>query len=114
MVDLDGGLQNEELERPVDDMDTEDVIGDHGREEAIDVREALRRWGVLGMSSDRRYIGETDGLRDDDLVVAARSSSSTLVELFHAGLFKVLPPMPELSSLLVDGDDSGVRLWLYL
>lgn len=40
--------------------------------------------------------------------MSARSSGSTFVELFHAGL------LFSNSSFLEDGEDSGVMLWLCL
>lgn len=62
---------------------------------------------------------ETDGRRGDDLSVAIRSSSSTFVELFHAGLLLLsvefaCADASSRSSFLEEGDDSGVRLCVCL
>ena len=88
------------------------MTGDHGREEAIELRDKLRLYmvGTGGISSEVRARPETEGRRGDCFTVP-RSSFSTLVELFHAGRdLSVLFGSP----LLRDGDESGVRLWLYL
>ena len=72
----------------------------------------MYKGGTGGISSaEDRGRPDTDGLRGDFLIVPERSSGSTLVELFHAGLdFSV-----EFASIFLEaGDDSGVRLWLYL
>ena len=64
------------------------------------------------MSSDKRgRVEEIEGRRGDCLMVADRSSASTLVELFHAGriLRGAFPSAP-----FLDGEESGVRLELYL
>lgn len=64
------------------------------------------------MSSDRRgRVEEIEGRRGDCLIVAERSSPSTLVELFHAGR---LLRVAFASAPLLDGEESGVRLELYL
>ena len=88
-----------------------DVTGDHGREEAIELRERLRLYsgGTGGISSEVRG-RDTDGLRGDCLTVPVRSSPSILVELFHAG--RILSV--ELASTRLEGELSGVRLLLYL
>ena len=64
------------------------------------------------MSSDMRgRVEETEGRRGDCLIVPDRSSCCTLVELFQAGrLLRVAFP----SAPLLDGEESGVRLELYL
>ena len=90
-------------------VEAEDVTGDHGREEAIELRDRLRLYivGIGGISSvDVRGRPETEGLRGDCLIVAARSSTSTFVELFHAGRDLSVA----FASALRDGDESGVRL----
>ena len=91
-------------------VEAEDVTGDHGREEAIELRDRLRLYivGIGGISSvDVRGRPETEGLRGDCcLTVAARSSTSTFVELFHAGRDLSVAFV----SALRDGDESGVRL----
>lgn len=108
-------LENGVLEVCV--VETEDVTGDHGREEAIELRDALRLYsgGTGGMSSDRRYVlDDMDGRRGDDFTVPERSSPSTLVELFHAGLFFSVAFNSILSSRFADGDESGVKLCVCL
>lgn len=42
------------------------------------------------------------------------ASGSTFVELFQGDLFRVLPPLFLESTRAFRGDESGVRLWLYL
>ncbi len=96
----------------VEDCAVEEVVtGDHGREEAIELRDRLRLYnaGIGGISSVEVRGRETDGLRGDCLIVPLRSSS-TLVELFHVGrLLNVV-----LVSAFLEGELSGVRLLLYL
>lgn len=58
---------------------TEDVTGDHGREEPTEALETLREYG----ESPLPYGLGTDGRRT--FIVPARSSSCTLVEPFHLG-----------------------------
>lgn len=67
-------------------MDTDEETGDHGLDDAIELLETLLFDGVFmlgtgGTSSSERP--NTEGRRD--LIVCARSSSATRVELFHAG-----------------------------
>lgn len=95
-------------------METEDVTGDHGREEAIELRDRLRLYigGTGGISSaELRGRPEMDGRRGDCLMVPPRSSFSTLVELFHAGRDDLIV---DFASGFLDGDESGVTLLLYL
>lgn len=96
-------------------VDTEDVTGDHGRDDAIELRETLRLYvgysgGTGGISSECRYAPVREGRRGEDLRVADRSSDSTLVELFQAGLLLSVEFTSSRSSFCADGDDSGVRL----
>ena len=96
-------------------VETEEVTGDHGLEDAMELRETLRFEGVLlllfsegtgGTSSERR---NTDGRLD--LTVCPFSSSSIRVELFHAGrLFNGELSIRCGSNFLIDGDESGVKL----
>ena len=101
-------------------VEAEDVTGDQGREEAIELRETLRLYGVLltelsGERSSRKwYCPAFESLRcPAGRIVFPLASSSTLVELFHLGrlIFKV---KLLLTSAERDGDESGVRLWLCL
>lgn len=101
-------------------MDTDEVIGDQGLEDAFELRLRLRE-GVLGTR------GPYSGVRTDlafgrlggvGLMVAVTSGDSTFVELFH-GCFNVFGFTVEFGSSirsrrLEAGEDSGVRLWLYL
>ena len=97
-------------------VDAEEVTGDQGREEAIELREALRLYGVLvtelrGERSSRKwYCPAFEGLRcPAGRIVFALASSSTLVELFHFGRF-ILKVKLLLTSVERDGDESGVKL----
>lgn len=94
-------------------VDTEDVTGDHGLEDATELRDTLRMYGPFsegrgGMSSEYRYKGAETRRWVGDFTVPPRSSDSTLVELFHTGR----PLSVELlsSALCADGEVSGVRL----
>ncbi len=96
-------------------VETEEVTGDHGREDAMELRDRLRLYkgGTGGISSEEECAKPaTDGLRDDFLIVPVRSSVWTFVELFHA-LSRDFSVGFE-SYLLEAGDDSGVTLLLYL
>lgn len=58
-------------------VDTEDVTGDQGREEDMELRDALRLYigGTGGMSSDPRYtLDDMDGRRGDDFKVPDSAS----------------------------------------
>lgn len=58
-------------------VETEEVTGDHGREDAMELRDRLRlyRVGTGGISSEKECDRPaTDGLRDDFLTVPDRSS----------------------------------------
>lgn len=60
---------------------TDDVTGDHGREEPMEALDALREYGESPVAYGL-MAPVIDGLR---CFAAARSSSSTLVEPFHFG-----------------------------
>jgi hypothetical protein len=69
------------------------------------------------MSSELLYVPAEEGGRFGGVpfTVNERSSCSTLVELFHRCLLLGRPLTVEfISTLAALGDDSGVRLWLYL
>lgn len=102
-------------------MDADEVTGDQGREDAFELRLRLLREGVLGTR------GAHSGMRTDlafgrfggvGLMVAAGSGASTFVELFHGCLdvfsFTVEFGSSIRSRRLGAGEDSGVRLRLYL
>jgi hypothetical protein len=63
----------------------EDVTGDHGREDAIEVREKLRLNVPLMEVVMSPYVPATDGERFGGVpfTVDVRSSESTFVELFQ-------------------------------
>lgn len=77
-------------------VDPEEVSGDQGREEVIDVREILRLYGVPrggtgGTSSGwLLYVPVAEGARRGGVpfTVSERSSGSTFVELFHLCLLE--------------------------
>lgn len=103
-------------------MDADEVTGDQGREDAFELRLTLLREGVLGTR------GAYSGVRTDLafarfggvglMVPAGSGASSTFVELFHGCLsdfsFTVEFGSSIRSRRLEAGEDSGVRLWLYL
>src|SRR6266404_4178339 len=95
-------------------VDTEDVTGDHGRDDAIELREALRRYGDepegvacmgAGITLSERCGRITEGRRG--------RSSSTFVEEFHGCFDGVVLPFIVMfgsgSSPRGAGEDSGVR-----
>lgn len=102
-------------------MDIDEVTGDQGREDAFELRLRLLREGVLGTrgaySGERIdfVFGRFGGV---GLMVATGSGASTFVELFHGCLsifsFTVEFESSIRSRRLEAGEDSGVRLWLYL
>jgi hypothetical protein len=102
-------------------VDTDEVNGVHGREDVIEALETLLlycgpRGGTGGISSDWPRKPKTDGrLGGVAFKVAARSSDEIFVELFH-GCFtgRILTVGESAPSLVSLGDDSGVKLWLYL
>lgn len=102
-------------------MDAEEVTGDQGREDAFELRLRLLREGVLGTRGP--YSGVRTDLAFDrfggvGLMVAAGSGASTFVELFHGCFsnfsFTVAFGSSIRSRRLEAGEESGVRLWLYL
>lgn len=99
------------------DVDMDEVMGDHGLDDAIEALDKLLRYGVPCIVISA-LCPEADGgrLGGVALMVRALSSGSTFVELFHAGFGgPLLFPTEFVSSLgSVLGEDSGVRLWLYL
>ena len=95
-------------------VETEDVIGDHGRDDAIELRETLRTCGEEPEAVICMDPGVTPSERDGPMMEGLRvRSSSTLVEEFHGsfdGVFLLFIVMFGFgSSLLNAGDDSGVR-----
>lgn len=95
-------------------VETEDVIGDHGRDDAIELLETLRTYGEepegvvcigVGVTPSERDCPMTDGRR--------RRSSLIFVEEFHGDFDGVFLPLIVTfgsgSSLLDAGDDSGVK-----
>lgn len=97
-------------------VDTEDVTGDHGREEAIEVREKLRL-NIPPMEGISPYVPAADGERLGGVpfTVDDRSSESTFVELFQRCLGGAVVAVRDLESSFVPrGDESGVTLTLYL
>lgn len=95
------------------------MTGDHGREDAIELRDTLLLYVVEASgdwSSENRKVPAWDTRLGVDLTVPFRvPSSSTLVEIFHFGrlilsvwLILISPAPPR------NGDESGVRLWLCL
>jgi hypothetical protein len=92
-------------------VDTEEVTGDQGREDAIDVREKLRLKTPPIVDDISLYVPVADGdrLGGVPLIVVLRSSW-TLVELFQIGFDD---PVRALASTLPPcGEESGVTLWL--
>lgn len=92
-------------------VETEDVTGDHGLEEAIELRERLRLYGDAPLVAEElSSICLTTALEtrrcEVPFTVLVFSSTSTRVELFQAG--RLLFTVPFIANL--DGDDSGVRL----
>lgn len=92
-------------------------MGDHGLDETIDALDKLLLNGVP-CTGKSPYCPAAEGDRLDGVpfIVRDLSSGSTLVELFHTGLRgPLLLPTEVVSSFeSVPGEDSGVRLWLYL
>lgn len=99
-------------------MDTDEVTGDHGRDDANELLERLRgpliddgMGGTGGASAEARvYKPYADGrLGGDGFTV--RIDSSILVEAFHGGFMPFMVPfVGSLERLDKDGEESGVRL----
>ena len=100
-------------------VETEDVIGDHGRDDAIELRETLRTYGEEPEGVACIGVGVTPSERDGPMTDGRRGRSSLiLVEEFHGSFDGVFLPLIVVfesgSSLLDAGDDSGVRECEYL
>jgi hypothetical protein len=100
-------------------VDTEDVTGDHGREDAIEVRDKLRLNTPLIEVVISPYAPAADGDRLGGVAftVDVRSSESTFVELFQRcfiGAEAEAVWVLELYTFVPRGEESGVRLRLYL
>lgn len=95
-------------------VETEDVIGDHGRDDAMELRETLRTYGEEPEGVACMGPGVTPSERDGPTMEGRRRrSSSTLVEEFHGNFDGVFLPFIVTfgfgSGLLDAGVDSGVR-----
>lgn len=95
-------------------VETEEVIGDHGRDDAIELRETLRTYGEEPEGVAWRGVGATPSERDGPMTDGRRRRSwSILVEEFHGDFDSVFLPLivtfASGSSLLDAGDDSGVN-----
>jgi len=85
------------------------VSGDHGREDAIDVRERLLRYCPLEFTDEvPSYIPTAEGALFDKVLVALIVASSTFVELFQGCLLLRFFNVRSTRTFL--GDESGVRL----
>jgi hypothetical protein len=93
-------------------VDTEEVTGDHGREDAIEVREKLRRKTPLMEEAMSPYAPAADGERLGGVpfTVDVRSIASTFVELFQRCFMGPTVPVRELSTFVPRGEESGVTL----
>jgi hypothetical protein len=95
----------------------EAVNGDHGLEDARELRDILLlpgKGGTGGIS-----LAENEWLRcvalarfRGALIVGTPSSGSSFVELFHLGALTLTPCSS--TTRRTEGDDSGVKLWLCL
>jgi hypothetical protein len=99
-------------------VDTDEVTGDHGRDDANELLDRLRgpliddgMGGTGGASAwARAYNPYADGRLDGDGFMV-RMDSSILVEAFHGGFVPfIVPFVGSLERLDKDGDESGVRL----
>lgn len=98
-------------------VDIDELMGDHGLDETIDALDKLLLYGVPCIGrSPYCPAAEGDRLGGVPFIVRDLSSGSTFVELFHTGFRDpLLLPTEVVSSFeSVPGEDSGVRLWLYL
>lgn len=100
-------------------MDIEEAIGDQGREDAFEQRLMLLREGVpgtRGACSGERTVLTFGRFGVVGLMVDAPSGDSTFVELFHGCFddFCFTVEFGSTSSKRLAGEESGVRLWLYL
>lgn len=97
------------------ELETEDEMGDHGREDAMEVRERLR---LYGKDWSLPYTpAEEGGLLGVPLMVAFLLSFSTFVELFHLALFGRVSEgvlLRDNESPLLPGEFSGARLYVCL
>lgn len=92
----------------------DDVTGDHGREDAIDVLDILLRYCPLKFKDeDPSYTPTAEGALLGG-VLALIVLSSTFVELFQGCLVFRLEFFTVMSARRFRGDESGVRLWLCL
>jgi len=90
-------------------VETDDVSGDHGREDAIDVRERLLRYCPLELTDEvPSYIPTAEGALFDEVLVALIVVASTFVELFQGCLLLRFFSVRSTRTFL--GDESGVRL----
>lgn len=103
-------------------VDMDEVTGDHGRDEAfeLELRDRLLWEGVQGATKGGRSDEMTDlavGRLDGVGLTVASASDSTLVEAFQGCLadFCLMVTLASSASGRFEaGEDSGVRLWLYL
>lgn len=102
-------------------VDIDEVTGDHGRDEAfeLELRDRLLWDGVKGTKGGRSEeitdlaVGRLDGAG----FTVATPSVSTLVDAFQGCLadFCLMVTLASSASGRFEaGEDSGVRLWLYL